>query len=544
MERGLPRPKNGLLCKGKMKKTYVIILISAIVLLLSNASLLFGLFQAKEGLVFLGRRDINSQDVYTYVSFIEQSKQGKFLFENLYAVEAQKGDLFRPSYMIIGKLAWLLNISSLTAYHTARIGIGILFFLVLYKFLGLFFKDSRSRVLAHTIVLTSSGIGFIVRLVAANSIDTWIPEANTFLSLAEAPHFLLSQIYMLGGFMAFLKGIMQGKKRYLAASSLCFLLLSFEHPFNIAVTLATVLSTAFWLIKTGTVKFKSSYIGLLAIVIVSVFGLGFQVFETYQNPILNSWASQNALLSPPAVNYLAGYGFLLVLGAIGLEKFLKEKKPQQVLVIAWIGAVSVLLYAPIFFQRRFSEGLHIPLAILAAWGILKLTRFISNFSIERAQKYVINFFWAATVIILTLTSFVRVLTDVSIFAGESKEGYYYYILSSEMEGLEWLKAHSNSSDIILTNWFYGNIVPGIAGRKVYLGHKVQTPFFDKKVEDENKFFLNKNTTEAYNFLKENRITHIFLGANDTILQYGFKPDEKPYLVKVFDQDGTLIYKVK
>lgn len=41
-----------------------------------------------------------------------------------------------------------------------------------------------------------------------------------------------------------------------------------------------------------------------------------------------------------------------------------------------------------------------------------------------------------------------------------------------------------------------------------------------------------------------RITYIYLGSNDTILQYGFKPEEKPYLVKVWDQGGVLIYRVK
>src|SRR5258708_31555360 len=40
--------------------------------------LYFSLFP-KNGLIFLGRRDLNWRDVYTYVSYIEQAKEGRWL---------------------------------------------------------------------------------------------------------------------------------------------------------------------------------------------------------------------------------------------------------------------------------------------------------------------------------------------------------------------------------------------------------------------------------------------------------------------------------
>jgi len=57
-----------------------------------------------------------------------------------------------------------------------------------------------------------------------NPSDLWIPESITFLSLAEAPHFIFSQILMISGLMFFLKYL---KKRelidILTAGSLFFL---------------------------------------------------------------------------------------------------------------------------------------------------------------------------------------------------------------------------------------------------------------------------------------------------------------------------------
>ena len=96
----------------------------------------------------------------------------------------------------------------------------------------------------------------------------------------------------------------------------------------------------------------------------------------------------------------------------------------------------------------------------------------------------------------------------------------------------------------MANWFYGNLIPGITGRKVYVGHRVQTPFFDQKIEKMNWFLVNRNSKEAYNFLKSNGITYIFLGKNDSMLKYGFKPFEKPYLVEVYNRNDVLVFRIK
>jgi hypothetical protein len=132
-----------------MKKEYKhIILISCLVIFLVNVPILFFYLFPKDGLFFLGRRVINSQDLYTYLSYIEQSKQGSWLLQNLYTTEPQTGTLVRPSYVLIGKFAHIFNLTSLAAYHVARVFFSIIFCAVLYQFIKKLFDKSDERILA------------------------------------------------------------------------------------------------------------------------------------------------------------------------------------------------------------------------------------------------------------------------------------------------------------------------------------------------------------------------------------------------------------
>jgi len=127
------------------KETLAILIIGAFVLLLVNFPILYFYLIPKTNLVFLGRRVINSQDTYTYVALIEQAKQGKVFFTNLYTNENQIASLIRPSYFVIGRIAALLNISSILAFHLARIILSIAFLAVLYKFICLFFESAKKK---------------------------------------------------------------------------------------------------------------------------------------------------------------------------------------------------------------------------------------------------------------------------------------------------------------------------------------------------------------------------------------------------------------
>lgn len=511
-----------------MKKEYLIAAgLAFFVLLIANLPFAVPYLIKNDDLIFLGRHAINSEDTYTYVSSIEQARQGRILFENQYTSEPQEPSLLRPSYILIGNTAKILNISSLTGYHLFRIIFSILFCIVLYKFLFLFLDSSGKRLTAFSIMLTSSGLGFALSQWFPSSIDLWIPEAITFLSLTEAPHFVLSLTLLLSGFYFFLKYLKVKDANILIFTFFAFFLLSFEHPFDLAVAVPVLILTALW----NRISLPKS----LGLGVASGIGLIYQVFETYRNPIMKAWQAQNLLYSPGPSSYFFGFGLILVLGIIGLEIFLKEQKPERKLILVWITVTALLLYSPVSFQRRFVEGVQIPLGIAAAFGIYKI--------LERYKESSRKILLPLAIVILSLSSIFAVYSDFKAFATDSKDSPYYYVKPQNLTGILWLGQKTSFGDVILSNRFFGNLIPGLIGRKVYLGHQIQTIDFAGKIQKTNSFLLEKDDKKAQAFLRENRITYIFLGAGDSILQYGFRPDEKKYLTRVYENDGVSIYKV-
>lgn len=526
-----------------LKKEYLFaILVSFFVLLLSNLYVFSGSIFPKEGMVFMGRHVINEQDTYTYVAFVEQARQGEVLFENLYTSDLQNRTLLRPSYLILGNLSRLMNISAIEVYHVGRVIASIAFFCVLYYFLGLIFSTAKRRLLAFTVVLTSTGLGFLLGAFWPNSSDLWIPESVTFLSLQEAPHFILSQMLMLLSFIFLLKAWTESRRKYFVFSAIPLVFLGFEHPYNLFVCAATVLLLGVYLWRAKRISRNSAFIGIGSIIVGCVLGNLYQLYELWRNPIFRSWAFPSD--SPIPRDYIVGFGLILVFVVFGLEAFLRQRKTPQLLILSWFASSSVLLYAPVYFQRRMSEGFHIPLAILAAEGIIIVSLFLSRFMLQKAERVVLYILATIFVVVLSIGIFKNVYGDLSTIARDSQNSYLYHLLSQEVNAMQYIKNNTNKNDVILTNWFYGNMLPGVTGRKVYVGHKAQTNQFDQKVEDINKFLLNENSQEAYKFLQDNGITHIYIGKNDSMLRYGFKPAKKPYLEKVFDEGEAKVYLVK
>ena len=148
------------------------------------------------------------------------------------------------------------------------------------------------------------------------------------------------------------------------------------------------------------------------------------------------------------------------------------------------------------------------------------------------------------ILILSLSSLFMVYQDVNTIQADTANSYYYHLSQQEVDGILWLGRRTDAHDVILTNWFISNLIPGFIGRTVYIGHRIQTIDFDKKIGNVNQFLHETNNAKAESFLKTNRITYIYFGIGDSLLSYGFKPDTKSYLSRVYASNGVMVYKVK
>jgi len=517
-------------------------LIALFVLILVHAPMiLFALFP-KDGLVFLGRHNADDGDVYTYISYIEQAKQGKWLLRNNFTSEYQVPSLIRPSYILIGKFAAITHISSLLAYHVAQIIFCLFFFVVAYQFIRKLFKTPKQRLLVFFILLTSSGFGWLFGQFI-DTTDLYVVEANTFLALGNSPHFILSHALMLSGVLLYLKFIERKKFVFGILTALVLFPLAFEHPFDLMILAPVFFLTGLWtslpFIQNITVS------ALVAIPLV------FPILQVKQNAIFAAEQAQRPSYSPNPFNWILGFGFLLPLAIYGITKYRPKARPLEKLLIVWVVIAPFLVYCPVEFQRRLSEGLHIPIAMLAVLGLMELYNVMTRKAAailpkvkQKEIKRLTKAFIVGIAVLLAFTSVSHVVDDIKIINKNSLYHYYFYISYPEYDAISWIKINVPENTVILANFFYGNIIAGMTARQVYVGHSAQTIHFDQKVEKINNFIINTDNTSAYQFLEENSIQYIFTTKSDSLTAYGFKPDEKPYLEKVYDHDGVYIYKVK
>ena len=78
-----------------------------------------------------------------------------------------------------------------------------------------------------------------------------------------------------------------------------------------------------------------------------------------------------------------------------------------------------------------------------------------------------------------------------------------YPLTDFWSAIMWLETNTHHSSIVLSKITAGNYIPAYAGNFVYLGHNPESPFFDEKVAQADRFFSGQMTSdEAKQFIKK------------------------------------------
>jgi uncharacterized membrane protein len=113
----------------------------------------------------------------------------------------------------------------------------------------------------------------------------------------------------------------------------------------------------------------------------------------------------------------------------------------------------------------------------------------------------------------------------------------------ELEAMDWLAAHTQPADIVLSSYQVGNYIPARAGNRVFLGHGPETIHVEEKENIVGQFF-QAQTSDAYRkeTLRQYNIAYVFYGPVERALG-DFQPATSPYLKEVFTNDRYAIYEV-
>jgi len=503
--------------------------VSIFYLILINFPYIYGYFSRGEA-VFTGLIHW-VEDGNSYLAWLKQSEDGEILFEDNFTTEKQPKNVFLPFWLFWGKIAKIFKISLISVYHISRI-LGIIFFLIVFKIFMNYFKMTYfEQKTSYLIFLFSSGFGWYLLKIFPNIIynrnicpsDLFISTSLPFLAFSVFPLQPYAWALLILIFLYLLK-----EKIFLAG--ILSLLLIFVHPYN----LVTVYTVGVFLVVYIYLKKKdfSIFRKYILFILLSIPGILVNYYTILTNHVIKYWATHLNRFSPMPISFILGWGFVLILALFEAVNVIKNRESKLYFFIFWIVAGFFLIYSPFKFQQHLSNGLFIPLSILAG---IEFSRILKKY-FNRKKEFILYIF-----ILITIPS------NLSFYILNIKnlreKSLVFYISKDLKEALNFLDKVSNKEDGILTSYIAGNFVPRYTGSKVFAGHFDQTIYCSIKKKLIYKFFL-KSTDDNFRFwlVKNYGIKYILIGPGYTGSKF-FNPAEKKYLKIIFSNKIAKIYKI-
>ncbi len=512
-------------------------IIAMIAIIISCVPYIYGAISAPEGRVFTGTHHINQGDTYTYLAWMEQAREGHLVFKNLYATENQARVIFHPLFLAGGWMAGILGLPNIIAYHLLRVLTALVFLFIAYCFIAVFFSSKKIRLYTLLLLVSSSGLGWMFNSIIASS-DNWMSDAITFLTIYESPLLLFSMSLSLVVLMGIILFHTTGRPGFVHMTGLAFALLVITHFYiSLLVGMLAFMTIVYFFIRTDIrqgIAFRKFWI-LFPYVLIS---LGYLFFVFSRGNIYDDWLGAMDFRSPPPLVYLYGYGLLVPLTFCGIWQAIKKRQEQMLLLVIWVITCAFLLYQPFLpdLQRKFIEGLHIPVTILSVSGLLFIYQMSPAWIRQRRM-----IFLSMGIILLSCTNWFVMGLDLRLF---SSHRLPYTVPENVMQSLSWLRENKDNNSVLLGSYTYSNLAPGVAGISSFFGHTYQTPHVSDKQKVVEDFYSNPGSEDhKKNLLEENGITDIVYGPLEKGLGY-MDVRSLSFLKEVYKNGDLAIYRIE
>jgi len=505
-------------------------------LALSLIPTIFAYSTAPQGTVFTGFL-LNPLDGFSYLAKMKQGADGSWLFSLPYAAEPGPGTFLFVYHLFLGHLSRWTGISTIVIFHAVRIIAASVMFLLVYLLFHttLLEKDARRSALLFT--LFGSGLGWLTApLFNLQPSDLVIPESIPFLIAYGNAHFPLAAVALLGGILVLL--LLQDRPGLrLALALLCGTIIGAVLPFSALSLFAVCFAWYLWeatlhFRKIGAPAFKQWVIPNLAPILGLVVGaapwLLYDFWVSRAHPVVSAWNLQNQTLSPPPLNYLLGYGLVLILAVVGIWRTKPARTKEGRLLLSWLLTGVILLYIPIPFQRRLSLGLFFPMAALAGLGWHSLA---SKLSRSRLLTSIL--------ILLVLPSNLLVVSAGLLGVTQDQPAVVHY--ADELTAYQWTAENLPQGSLILAAPETGNRIPAFAPVRVLYGHPFETPNADlQKQKVEELFSTGATASSSMQMLFDEGVEYVFYGPREQEIG---SPVWIPDLELIGDFGQVRLYKV-
>ncbi|MEP7293472.1 MAG: hypothetical protein ABI835_16930 [Chloroflexota bacterium] len=498
------------------------------------------------------------EDGNSYLGKMRLGARGEWDFSLFYTPEAHDSVplVFLP-YIIPGQIVGrlipetdpALTPALIGTFHLMRVAFDALLIVAIYRFCAAFLSDPRDRMTATILAALGGGLGWLLALMGQSALpaDFYIPEGFSFLILFGLPHLALARAALLFGLLALMRTTHSTTRRpnnheyrWLIFAALCWLVVGLSVPFYLVIVYCILgaWGLAAWLKER---RFPLAlFVGALTAAGITVPLFLFYALAFAQNPAFAAWSAQNNLASPAPLQYALAYLPLGVLALFGSRAVWRQPGIRSALIVGWVLIVPILVYLPINVQRRMSEAVIVPLAILAAAGLRLL-----------AKRRVPRLVRGALVTITLLTSALLLLGGTLAAATPAPP---LFRPSAEIAALNWLNQHSQPGEIVLSAVETGNVIPAWTHLRTYMGHGPETINWQFKTNRLEYFYSDRMSAAeradffahpcALTFACAGTVRYVIFGP----LERALAPDDTPAwasgLTQVYNADGYRIYETR
>ena len=511
-----------------------------------------------EGMVYT-QLIMNPEDAQTYWAKMWQGFHGAWLYTIPFTPEPHAAAGVGIFYVWLGQLARALGVSLTAVWHSSRVIASLILFLTIFRFVATFLPERQSRWTAYLLAIYGSGLGWVLFVIGqpywldAFPVDFKQPGAHIFFTALTFPHITIGTAVILLDMLVLYK-LGQGKGGqnhwpFAILAGIANVLLGIAYPFLIYIVVGTaVLYWSYMVWQQRQILWQTGWQIATMFLIPAPLYL-YYLFVWRSNEVFRLWDAQAGTPAAPWPHYLIAFGPLLLLAGLFWGKR-PSSRPQFALLWAWIFTAALLLYSPLNPQRRFIQGVHVPLAILAAAGFVQVIlphwkesevwqKIVSRPRYETAklQRFVI-------VLFLLFMSFSNLYLwlDVNRIAALTQPDLFFRPII-ETEGINWLRENASNTAVVLGSYQTGNYIAAQTGQRVVLGHWAETVDFPGKETAVNQFF-NSNTSDVWrqDLLSQLSIDYVWFGPREQELGQ-FNPIEANYLTVVYQNESITIFAV-
>ena len=315
----------------------------------------------------------NEHDNLMYLSWTRQAAEGAWLFEDRYALEEHPAVFFNPYFLLLGKVAALLQLPPLGLFILSGLLAAPVVVVASYwiaRRVGLTVSAARA---ATVLVAFSSGVTYPLQWLwalgggtfpeALHGADARYADALFFPTFLVHPYISVAYAVMCLAILVILRcddRRAQPRGPWLLLLGALTLLLGFTHPYEHVMLFVGFGGLTLWSRRWDRVP------------IVLTMGLASGVVVVYflwlaSQPVWDYVAQVSAKVPFDPVIWITGWGVLLPLAFFGSAATARSADLERARwFVVWLAALVVLLIGLNVPQTKVCAGGHLPLCLLSA----------------------------------------------------------------------------------------------------------------------------------------------------------------------------------